>query len=150
MIATPDLTEATLEWLNDLSPHGILITDAALIIRGWNRWMELHSGRRAVDVLGRSLLEAYPELVERRMDDAYRQALSGQTVVLAHRLHMYLLPMPPSTHELNFSQMQQSARITPLLRGGQVIGTLTTIDDVTERVVKERMTCASWPTSVCC
>ena len=33
--------------------------------------------------------------------------------------------------------MQQSARISPLLHDGEVIGTLTVIDDVTERVARE-------------
>ena len=33
--------------------------------------------------------------------------------------------------------MQQSVRISPLLHDGEVIGTLTVIDDVTERVIRE-------------
>ena len=35
-------------------------------------------------------------------------------------------------------QMPQSARIAPLLDGGAVVGTITVIEDVTERVTSER------------
>src|SRR4029077_2074590 len=33
--------------------------------------------------------------------------------------------------------MQQSARIAPLVSGGEIVGTITSIDDVSERVVRE-------------
>src|SRR4051812_39490178 len=107
-------TMALPEWLQDLTGQGILITDTGLAIRGWNRWMELHSGRRAADVLGRHLLDIYPELAARRLDQYYDQALAGQVIVLAQRLHRYLLPMPPTNDFGAFNYMQQSARIGPL------------------------------------
>src|SRR5690242_18990385 len=125
------------EWLQDLTGQGILITDAALTIRGWNHWLELHSGRRAIDVLGRHLMDVYPELVARRFDQCYQQALAGQVVVLAQRLHRHLLPMPAASDYGAFEFMQQSARIGPLMDGGEVVGTTTVIDDVTERVARE-------------
>src|ERR1044071_68708 len=43
----------------------------------------------------------------------------------------------PSGVEGSFERMQQTARIAPLLYEGEVIGTLTVIDDVTERVQRE-------------
>src|SRR4051794_21163800 len=94
-MSTANTTSALPEWLQDLTGQGILITDTELIIRGWNRWMEQHSGRRAADVLGCHLLDLYPELITRRLDHYYHQALAGQVIVLAQRLHRYLLPMPP-------------------------------------------------------
>jgi hypothetical protein len=33
--------------------------------------------------------------------------------------------------------MQQSARIAPLEKDGEIVGTITVIDDVTERVARE-------------
>lgn len=125
------------EWLQDLTGQGIVITDTALVIRGWNHWLEEHSGRRAADVLGRHLLDVYPDLVARRFDQSYQQALAGQVVVLAQRLHRYLLPMPVPDDFGEFQYMQQSARIGPLVDAGQVVGTATVIDDVTERVARE-------------
>jgi len=132
-----DLNEATLQWLNDLTAQGILTTDADLQIQGWNHWLENHTGHRAADVIGRDLLELYPELATRRMDQWYRQALSGQVMVLAHRLHRYLLPIRLLERQPGIAWMQQSAQIAPLTTDGHIIGTITVIEDVTERELRE-------------
>jgi len=132
-----DLNEATLQWLNDLTAQGILTTDADLRIQGWNRWLENHTGQRADAVIGRNLLEVYPELEARRLDQWYRQALSGQVMVLAHRLHRYLLPIRLLEQQPGVAWMQQSARIAPLATHGRIIGTITLIEDVTERELRE-------------
>lgn len=133
-----DLNNATIQWLNDLTAQGIMTTDTALRICSWNHWLERHTGRRAAQVRGRKLLECYPELVTRGLDQSYQQALQGQVVVLAQRLHRYLLPMPSVLVDSRFVQMQQSARIAPLIANGQVIGTITLIEDVTEREAREQ------------
>ncbi|HEX8634254.1 MAG TPA: ATP-binding protein [Pyrinomonadaceae bacterium] len=129
---------ALLRWMNDLAGHGILITDAELNIRAWNRWLEDHSGLGEAQVLGRNLLEVYTELEKRRMDRHYKWVLEGQTRILSQRLHSYLLPLPTDASLSGFTEMQQTARISPLVDdGGCVIGTVTIIDDVTERVARE-------------
>jgi signal transduction histidine kinase len=135
--AMNDLNKATLQWLNDLTAQGIFTTDANLRIQGWNRWLENHSGYHAPQVIGRDLLALYPQLVERRLDQWYRQALNGHVMVLAQRLHGYLLPMPLGDSGSGFAQMQQSARIAPLTAEGRIIGTITLIEDVTEREARE-------------
>jgi signal transduction histidine kinase/ActR/RegA family two-component response regulator len=128
--------EAVLRWFSDLSAQGILITDAELKIRGWNHWLENCSGLSADEVLGRGLLELYPELVTRRLDEYFKDALAGQARIISQRLHGYLLAMTPPP-DTGFAQMQQSARIAPLIEQDRVIGTITVIDDVTERVESE-------------
>lgn len=132
-----NLQFATLHWLQELTDQGILTTDANLCIRGWNRWLELHSGYCTADVLGHSLLEVYPELERRRLDRSYQQALNGQIVMLSQRLHRYLLPMPTTIPHANFTRMLQSAQIAPLVSDGKIIGTVTVIEDVTEREARE-------------
>jgi PAS domain S-box-containing protein len=131
------LNAALLRWMHDLTAQGILMTDDELNVLGWNQWLEEHTERRAAEVVGRNLLELYPELVERRLDRQYKWALEGQVRVLSQRLHGYLLPMPTMAGAHEYTQMQQSVRISPLTHEGQVIGTLTIIDDVTERVARE-------------
>src|SRR5687768_8190418 len=97
------------EWISNLSPYGVLITNQQLEIRGWNTWLALSTRRPAPSVLGHRLFDVYPELMERGLSWAYEQALAGQTVVLAQRLHRYLLPMPAATEYAGqFDQMQQS------------------------------------------
>jgi PAS domain S-box-containing protein len=133
-IAVPDvLAAATLRWFSDLSIQGLVTTDAGLIVRGWNRFMEDLTGHAAADVIGRGLLDVVPDLRERRMDAHFRAALAGEARVLAHRFHRYLIPGRAGTPE-----PAQSARITPLEADGAIVGTLTVIDDVSERVASER------------
>lgn len=131
------LNAAALSWFNDLSTQGILITDAELRIRGWNNWLEIHTGLRASTIIGQNLLDVYPDLIGRGLNEYYKDALAGQVRVIAQRLHGYILPVPPATDDLSFDNMQQSARIAPLLDGEKVIGTITVIEDVTERVERE-------------
>jgi signal transduction histidine kinase len=132
------LDAALLRWTHDLAGHGILITDADLKIRSWNRWLEERSGLGAADVLGRNLLEVYGELEKRRLDKHYKWVLEGQTSILSQRLHGHLLPLPTDPTLSGFTEMQQTARISPLIdEDGGVIGTLTVIEDVTERVARE-------------
>ena len=131
------LNAALLRWMNDLAGHGILITDAELRIRAWNRWLEEHSELSAAGVLGRNLLEVYTEMEKRGLDRHYEWVLEGQTRILSQRLHGHLLPLPTDASLTGFSEMQQTARISPLIHDGRVIGTLTVIEDVTERVARE-------------
>jgi PAS domain S-box-containing protein len=129
--------DAVLRWMNDLSARGIFITDAELNVRAWNQWLEARTGRSAAEVVGRSLLELYPDLVERGLDRQYRDALTGQVMFLSYRLHRYLLPITAEGDGASLGLMQQSARIGPLVEDDRVIGTITVIDDVTERIARE-------------
>ncbi len=131
------LNEAALRWMNELSAQGIFMTDAELTICGWNHWLEIRSGHTASNLIGRNLLQEFPELVERGLDQYYRDALAGQIRLLSHRLHRYLLPMKPQIDETSFRFMQQSARIAPLIEHENIVGTITIIDDVTERIARE-------------
>ncbi len=134
----PLVSAALLRWMNDLAGQGILVTGADLTIRAWNRWLEEHSELSAGEVLGRNLLEVYSELEKRRLDRQYKWVLEGQTRVLSQRLHGHLLPLPTNFNLSGFTEMQQSARISPLIDDeGRVIGTVTVIEDVTERVARE-------------
>ncbi|MBW4494943.1 MAG: PAS domain S-box protein [Oscillatoria princeps RMCB-10] len=132
-----DLREAILQGLNNVADLGIFTTDAQLNISSWNHWLEIHSRRSAKEMLGRSLLEAYPQMAERRLERFYQQALNGQVVVLSQRLHGYLIPMRIAAVARTEAQMLQSVRIAPLVAGGQHIGTISFIEDVTERVERE-------------
>ena len=100
----PLLNVALLRWMNDLAGQGILITDAELTIRAWNRWLEERSGLAASAVLGRNLLEVYSELESRRLDRQYKWVLEGQTRVLSQRLHGHLLPLPTDASASGFSE----------------------------------------------
>jgi signal transduction histidine kinase/ActR/RegA family two-component response regulator len=129
------LGDAMLHWFDDLAVQGIITTDAELRVVSWNHWLEIHSGRRAADVVGRVLTEAWPDLTARGFDQHYADALAGRVRVVAQALHGYLLPLRSRVPA--FEHMPQSARIAPLVSGGRIAGTITVIDDVTERIVRE-------------
>ena len=131
------LNAAVLHWMHDLAAQGIVTTDSELNVVQWNHWMQEQTGKRANQVIGNNLLELFPELTERRLDRNYKWALEGQVRVLSQALHGYLIAMPPVSGEHGFKQMQQAVRISPLSHEGRVIGTLTIIEDVTERVARE-------------
>ena len=122
-----------LHWMQQLAPHGIFTTDTNLYIQTWNSWLETHSGLSATEVCGRPLAEVFPELVMRKLDEQFRRALEGQISVLSTTFHRYLLPFTPTVRNSGFQQMQQTARIGPLLANRVVRGTITTIEDVTQR-----------------
>src|SRR5437868_2151181 len=117
---------------------GTLTVGPDLTVRGWNRWLEVASGKSAHDVVGQALLTVFPELEGTQREAAFRRALAGRTVVLSHRLHRYLLPIPAPASVLGYPTMQQSARIIPVLREDmRVDGAVAFIQDVTERVASE-------------
>lgn len=132
-----DLQAATLNWFTEQAQQGILVCDRELRIRGWNCWLELVSGRAADTVIGRPLFEVYPEIVARRLDRFFAQALAGESLVLSQRLHKYLLPLPVQGDYAGFEWMQQSAWVAPLLTDGQIVGVIAVIEDVTPRLTRE-------------
>jgi signal transduction histidine kinase/ActR/RegA family two-component response regulator len=117
--------------------QGFFVTDVQLRIVLWNRWMEIHSGRSASEVLGRSLLELYPDVGERDIKEYYQSALEGSVTILSHALHRYVLALPPTNIDAGFVHMPQSGRIGPLIDSGVLVGTVTTIEDVSDRLASE-------------
>ena len=134
---TSPLGTATLRWLDEFSNQGILITDNALTICGWNQWLERHSGRPASSVMGASILEALPEIKQRGFERYYQAALEGEISVLAQPFHRYVIEIPVRGEAGTTMPMPQSGRIAPLASDGRIVGTITVIDDVSDRVRSE-------------
>ena len=132
------LDTALLMWTHHLAPHGIFTTDTELRITSWNHWLERHSMLRTEQVVGQRVVELIPTLAERHLDRYFQDALRGEVKVLSSALHCYLLPFPPTVPESSFSHMQQSARVAPLLLEGKICGTITVVEDVTEREWQNR------------
>ena len=128
------LNTAVLRWLDTLAQQGIFTTDRDLVIRSWNRWLEEHTGHLATTVVGRGLFEAFPDLEARGFGGYYDGALGGQMKVLAHGLHRYVIPALDAPD----GELRQSGRITPLELDGVIVGTITVVEDVAERIVSER------------
>jgi signal transduction histidine kinase/ActR/RegA family two-component response regulator len=131
------LNASVVRWVTEDTHQGCFVTDVQLRVVLWNRWMELHSGRSQSEVLGRSLLELYPDVGEREIKEYYQSALEGRVTILSHALHRYLVALPPTNPDLGFAHMPQSGRIGPLDDAGVLVGTVTIVEDVSDRLASE-------------
>ncbi len=132
-IADDRLAASLVGWLEANAAEGLFTTDAQLQIRSWNTWLVTATGKARADAIGRPLFDLFPSLVERGMDQHYSDALNGKVTVLSRSFHRYMLPSAEGRE-----QMPQSGRIAPLLDGDRIIGTVTVIEDVSERMATER------------
>jgi signal transduction histidine kinase/CheY-like chemotaxis protein len=124
--------EATLRWFRESASFGMVTTDASLTVTSWNRWLVGATGIAEEAALGRHLLDVLPSFVERGFNQAYDDALHGVVTVLSHALHRFILAGPAD------DPRPQRGRIAPLWDGTTVVGTITFIEDVSERVATER------------
>lgn len=131
------LNDALMQYIQSSAKAGIFSTDQDLTIRFWNDWLAERTGKPADEVLGKNLLELFPDLSERHIDRYYYEALQGNPVVLSQRFHHYLLPMVRAVDSETTTLMRQSAEIVPLRDGPDIIGTITMIEDVTDRYLRE-------------
>jgi signal transduction histidine kinase/CheY-like chemotaxis protein len=131
------LPAALVRWFSELTYQGVFATDRELRVIVWNRWMEVHSERAASDVIGRPVTELYPDLTIRGLDQYYRDALAGRVSVISYGLHRHVLRLPPTNRDLGFNEMPQSGRIGPLSDGESTIGTVTTLEDISDRLASE-------------
>jgi signal transduction histidine kinase/ActR/RegA family two-component response regulator len=131
------LPAALVRWFSELTHEGMFATDRELRVIVWNRWMEIHTDRPAGSVIGVPLFELFPDVVDRGADHYYREALSGRIAVMSFGLHKYVLPLAPTHPDLGYAAMPQSGRIGPLVDGSEVIGTVTTLEDISDRLARE-------------
>jgi hypothetical protein len=93
-LATVDVHQAAiLSWMEDIAPFGIFTTDIHLRVQSWNEWLETHSGLAAPQVIGRPLVELFPDLCKRKMDEHFRRALAGEIIVLSAALSRVFAPV---------------------------------------------------------
>ena len=128
---------ALARWFTEESRHGFFATDRQFRIIAWNHWMEVHSGYSASEAQGRLIFELFEDIVDRGLGEYYEGALEGHVSVSSHGLHRYLLPLPATNPALPFTQMPQSGHIGPLSNGTEIIGTVTVLEDVSERLATE-------------
>jgi len=140
MTTTPDPefspTNAMAAWMQALAPYGIFTTDRSLRIRSWNDWLAGNSDRPSSSVVGRPLVEVYPDIGLRHLDRHYARALQGEVILLSTALHKYLLPFRSTATESPSAHMLQTVRIAPLSEGGEIVGTITVIEDVSQREIQ--------------
>ena len=129
---------AIARWVTENANQGVLVTDTELRISYCNRWIEKHTGKSGSEITGQGLFSTFPEIEDRGLAHYYHQALQGESRVLSHSFHQYLLLLPAPSVTSEVDRMQQSCRIGPLVDNDRIVGTITIVEDVTDRVTRER------------
>ena len=125
--------------MTDEPQISIFTTDANLVVRSWDAWLERATGLSAEAACGRNLTALIPELESRGLLLRFQRVLEqGVVETLAPAFHHYLIPCPPLQPSKYFDRMQQRVTIAPLRENDRIAGTVVTIEDVTARKDKER------------
>ncbi len=129
---------AALLQMADVLDTGCMVVDENLVIRGWNRWLESATDLPAGAVVNRPVTAVFDVAENSVAVRSLRRAINGEAVVLAHQFHHYMLPIAAPPGYARIEQMQQSARVLPHTFESGARGAVALIEDVTERVVRER------------
>ena len=121
----PTQSEFLVRQLLDASTEGILVFDRDCRYTAWNRAMELISGMRREDVLGKCAFDVFPFLKQTGEDKYFYAALEGYTAT-SHNTRYTV----PETGRQGFFKGHYSP-----LRDEQnkIIGGVAVIQDITER-----------------
>src|SRR6185436_11865224 len=88
---------------------------------------------------GQDVINLLPDLETRGLLNRFQRSLNdGVVEVLAPTFHHYLIPCTPVTPAKHFDKMQQLVTIAPLRDDDSIAGLIVTVEDVTERLERER------------
>jgi HEAT repeat protein len=118
---------------------GVFTTDAHLVIRVWDSTLARLTGISEGSATGQALTALLPDLEERGLLKRFQRSLDeGVVEVLATAFHHFVIPCPPVTPSKHFDKMQQRVTIAPLRDDDSIAGVIVTVEDVTERLERER------------
>lgn len=118
---------------------GVFTTDADLIIQVWDATLARLTGISEESASGQALTTLLPNLEQRGLLKRFQRSLKeGVVEVLAPAFHHYLIPCAPVTPAKHFDKMQQRVTIAPLRDDHSIAGLIVTVEDVTERLERER------------
>lgn len=118
---------------------GIFTTDIHLVVRVWDATLAQLTGIREESASGQPLAALLPDLEQRGLLKRFQRSLNdGVVEMLAPAFHHYLFPCAPLTPGKHFDKMQQRVTIAPLRDDDAIAGLIVTVEDVTERLERER------------
>ena len=121
------------------SEVGVFTTDAQLNIQVWEATLARLTGIAEESALGKALTALLPDLERRGLLKRFQRSLKeGVVEVLAPAFHHYLIACAPVNSSTHFDKMQQRVTIAPLRDNVSIQGLIVTIEDVTERLERER------------
>ncbi|MGC8865863.1 MAG: PAS domain S-box protein [Bacteroidales bacterium] len=131
------MKDALLKWMMGASGMGILLLDKDLNIMDVNEWVLLKTGKRRDEIITCPITRVFPEITELKNDRYLQAALKGEIHVLSGRFHKYFIRIPVEYPDGKVDYMLQSANVSPLYEGGEIVGVTVAIQDITERTLYE-------------
>src|ERR1044072_4957502 len=118
---------------------GVFTTATPLVIRVWDATLARLTVISEESASVRCLTVLVPDLEKRGLLKRFERSLNdGVVEVLATAFHHYLIPCAPVSLSKHFDKMQQRVTIAPLRDGDTIAGLIVTVEDVTERLERER------------
>jgi HEAT repeat protein len=118
---------------------GVFTTDAGLIIQVWDATLARLTGISEEAASGQALTALLPDLEQRGLLKRFQRSLNeGVVEVLSSAFHHYLIPCAPISPAKHYDKMQQHVTIAPLRDDHSIAGLIVTVEDVTERLERER------------
>jgi HEAT repeat protein len=118
---------------------GVFTTDSHLVIQVWDAALAQLTGIAEESASGQGVTVLLPDLEQRGLLKRFQRSLDqGVVEVLSAAFHHYLIPCAPVIPAKHFDRMQQLVTIAPLRDDNSIAGLIVTIEDVTERLERER------------
>jgi len=120
---------------------GIVILDKDLKVRGWNRWMEVHSGIAEGEIKSTPIFDTFPHLNNPKFVRSCKSVFAfGNFCFFSQKLHRHLFPFKTTSYaDSKFDFMQQSCAMGPLRADNNEIKYLFIyVQDVTEVAAYEQ------------
>jgi HEAT repeat protein len=118
---------------------GVFTTDSHLVIQVWDAALAQLTGISEEAASGQGVTKLLPDLEKRGLLKSFQRSLNeGVVEVLAPTFHHYLIPCAPVIPAKHFDRMQQRVTIAPLRDDDSIAGLIVTVEDVTERLERER------------
>jgi len=133
-----DPTTKLLPFIVDRVNMGIFVLDRELNVLMWNRFMALHSGKEAEQVVGRPVTEVFPETNQRWLRKKVESVfMLGNLAFTSWEQRPYVMAFPhhrPITSDVDF--MRQDCTFMPLRnKRGQVTAVCVTVNDGTDAFI---------------
>lgn len=119
----------------DTINFGLVVFDRDLTVQHWNRWMAMHSGISATQIVGEAAFDFFPQLNTVSFKKNCKSVLAfGNFAFFSQKLHGFLFPFKPdSSFDSRFDMMQQSCSMGPLRsEDNSISGIFLIVQDVTE------------------
>lgn len=118
---------------------GTFITDRNLIVIFWDERLGHITGIPPENAIRKPLDSIIPNFKERNLPGIFREVIEeGLVRILTPAFHKYLIPCKPLQTSKNYEFMQQRVTIAPVRAGEQIVNTVVTIEDVTQRLDYEK------------